>query len=106
MKLVTLRIPDAELAEIDRRAAEAGMSRSAYIRAAATDGELKQMVREIHKAICNGTDCLPHEAQDAVAALVTTGLSQAVATRRVKTALADNPNAHAADLIAAALKET
>ena len=106
---IYFEIEAADREKVRRAARSAGLSQRQFCRRAvleAADGhaDVPGMVRAIYKAVC-GRDALPPEAADAVAALVELGLTRAVARRRVDVALKDSPEATAAELIAAALRE-
>ena len=103
----TVRMTDAELAEVDAAALTAGVSRARYVArdalaaARQLSGDTVQLARqvaEMHAVVCGG---LSGERGAAVAGLVVLGWTEARAKKRVA-ALAD---ATADELIAQAMKE-
>lgn len=99
MPKLTLRVSEADHAEIVRRARLAGLSLTAYVRQAALAEDGASMLREVHAAVCgaNGNGFAP-EGKLAIKALVNQGFAPVAAREAVKRILTDNPG-HQADKI-------
>ena len=111
--VVILSGDEAELVADAARAA--GASKRAFCRAAVLDqartlhgpaGNAAAMLRDIHAAICGGNGnggAPPHD--EAVAALMTLGLTRRDATVKAARARAAGPTADTAEIVRLALKE-
>jgi len=106
LKSFTLRIPDAQLAEIDRRAKLAGhKTRTSYIIACLTGDDIRVMLQEVHRAVVGRPvgDDLSDEALGAVQALEIAGMTPNMARKRVVAVVADQPGLDSAEIIRKAL---
>ena len=106
MPKLTLRLTEADHAEIVRRARLAGLSLTAYVRQAALAEDGASLLREIHAAVCgaNGNG-LSTEGKLALKGLVAHGFGAAEARATVKKLLEDNPDLQADKIVLAVYKQ-
>lgn len=94
MKSVCVRMSGQDKVRIEGAAKRDRMSMSAFL--------LRAGLAVAGNGRARPVDALPDEAQVAIAALVGAEFTQSEATNRVRQALAENPNATADQLVAAA----
>lgn len=114
MKQLAIRMTEQERAEIHEAARRYSLTLADYCRrvlladARAGNGEgpqsLPGMVAEIHARICGPGTENGAEMEDAVAALVTSGLEERTARQRVGRISKQNPEADAEQIVAMAFK--
>ena len=106
MPKLTLRLTEADHAEIVRRARLAGLSLTAYVRQAALAEDGASLLREIHAAVCgaNGNG-LSTEGKLALKALVAQGKAPGATREAVQRILTDNPDLQADKIVLAVYKQ-
>lgn len=115
MRAILIHVTEAEADALADAADAAGMSRKQYIRRAAVSAasnrrEIAEMVAEIHDRVCGagGQHAVYGGPADepalAVAALVSAGMRETDARRRIAAASAVQPDAGADELVALAMR--